>query len=264
VALDLADQPRVIFDRNPLQNVIAQLRFPTIFALEQPAGVAGFQERIRDDYPKAEGRSQQLSVVVSPGGISAPTTQPGPWRFLSKDGSWVAALAPDFVSLETTNYQRFEGFVDRARRLFEVAGETLGLSVRGRLGLRYINQLRHPDARTVDDWRKYLENDLLGAVGGELLREHVVQAFQQIVLSLDAGGMTIRHGFVREDEEQSSYLLDLDAYDDREASFSSDEVIEKLTMFKRWTWNAFRRSITDEMATYLGPKELDATDASSS
>ena len=263
MALDLLDQPRLIFERNPLQTVVVQVRFPPIFALEQPAGVASFQERIRDEYPQAEGRGQQVNVLVGPSGVSAPNTQLGPWRFLSEDGSWVAAVAPDFVSLETTSYLRFEDFAARANRLFIAAAETLGLSHRGRLGLRYINQLRHPDARTVVDWRRYLEDDLLGAVGGELLREHVVQAFQQIELALDAGRMTIRHGFVREDEQRSMYLLDLDAYDETMSPFKPDEIIEKMGVLKRWVWNAFRRSITDDLVKYLGPRDLNATDARS-
>lgn len=264
VALDLVDQPRVIFERNPLQTVVMQVRFPAIFALEQPAGVAAFQERVRSEYPRAETRSQQVNLLVGPGGMSAQNAQLGPWRFLSEDGSWVAAVAPDFVSLETTSYQRFEDFSTRAHRLLVAATETFGLSHRGRLGLRYINQLRHPDARTVVDWRQFLEDDLLGAVGGDLLREHVVQAFQQIELGLEAGRMTIRHGFVREDEKESMYLLDLDAYDDGTSTFDPDEIVEKIGVFKRWIWNVFRRSITDELVKHLGPRDLDAADANSS
>ena len=146
MSLGLAEPPRLIFEHNPLQTVVVQVRFPAIFALEQPAGVAGFQEAIRARYPRAESRSQQVSIVLASSGVGVPGTQPGPWRFLSEDGKWIAAIAPDFVSLETTEYTRFEDFVERSEELFQAAADSLGVTLHGRVGLRYVNQFRHPDA----------------------------------------------------------------------------------------------------------------------
>lgn len=255
--LDLAEPPRLIFERNPLQTVVVQVRFPAIFALEQPAGVAGFQERIRSEYPKAEGRAQQVSVIVGPGGAALPSNQQGPWRFLTDDGKWVAAIAPDYVSLETTDYKRFEEFADRANALFQAAADELALTRRGRIGLRYINQFRHPEATTAADWRRFLQDNLLGAVGGELLRDHVIQALQQIELQLDSGRMTVRHGFIREDDAKSLYLLDLDAFDENDGTFASSDLAETMWQFKRWIWTVFFRSVTQELIDFLGPRQLD-------
>jgi uncharacterized protein (TIGR04255 family) len=257
LSLDLAEPDRLIFERNPLQTVVVQVRFPAIFSLEQPAGVAGFQERIRAAYPKAEGRAQHVSVVVGPGGAAVPGTQPGPWRFLTDDGAWVAAIAPDFVSLETTSYTRFEDFLGRAERIFQAARDEFGLTRRGRVGLRYVNQFRHPDATTASDWRRFLHDNLLGAVGGELLREHVIQALQQIELQLDSGRMTVRHGFIREGDDRSFYLLDIDGFDEGEGAFDVAQLAEMMWQFKTWIWTVFYRSITQELIDYLGPARLD-------
>lgn len=253
---DLTDTPRLMFERNPLQTVVMQVRFPAIYALEQPAGVASFQERIRSDYPRAEGRAQQVSIMVGPGGLGMPGAQLGPWRFTSDDGKWVAALAPDFVSLETTEYTRFEEFADRAQQLFQAAVDDLGLTHRGRLGLRYINQFRHPEATTAADWRRFLQENLLGAVGGELLRDRVIQAGQQIELQLEVGRMTLRHGFTREDE-RSLYVLDLDAFDESDGNFDPSELVSMMWGFKRRIWTIFYRSMTEDLINYLGPTNLD-------
>jgi len=258
LSLTAAEPERLIFERNPLQTVVVQIRFPAIFALEQPAGVAVFQASLRDAYPKAEPRAQQLNVVLGPGGIGAQGSQLGPWRFLNDDGTWVAALAPDYVSLETTRYERFEHFIERTERLLAAAEETLGLTHRGRMGLRYINQFQHPEATTVSDWRRFLEDHLLGAVAGELLRDNVRQALEQIELEFDPGRMTIRHGFVRPDENSSLYILDLDAYDDSSEPWNTSAIVSQLWDFKRLIWRIFRQSITPELVEYLSPRSLDA------
>src|SRR5947209_6553927 len=97
----LEEQPRLVFRKNPLKLVIAQLRFPPIYALEQPSGVSIFQDAIRKDFPVAESRAQEVTMAVGPGGVGSASSKPGPWRFLSPDGQYVAAISTDFLNLET-------------------------------------------------------------------------------------------------------------------------------------------------------------------
>lgn len=254
---DLQEYPRVVFERNPLKVVVTQVRFPPVFVLDQPSGVAPFQEAIRDEYPLAEARGAHVTVAVGPGGVAVPPTQPGPWRFLSDDSSWVAALAPDFISLETTGYYRFEEFRARVERLLNAAVAALRLTRRQRLGLRYVNEITHPDAIHLSDWRKFLREELLGIAGGEKFGERVAQAAQQIQLDLDEGKVTIRHGYSREETRSSVYFLDLDAYDDSPGDFDVQEILEKLTLYNKWIWDIFRGSITDELVEYLQPRSLE-------
>ena len=257
--LELQEYPRVVFERNPLKVVVTQVRFPPLFALEQPAGVAQFQEAIRSEYPVAESRGAQVTLAVGPGGVAVPPTQPGPWRFLNEDSSWVVAVAPDFVSLETTAYHRFEDFRARVERLFNAAAESLRLTRRQRLGLRYVNEITHPEAVRLSDWRKLLREELLGIAGGETLGDTVAQSAQQIQLELEQGNVTIRHGYRREEtaDSNSIYFLDLDAYDDEAGNFDIEQMLNNLTVYNKWIWNLFRGSITDELVEYLQPRSLE-------
>lgn len=50
------DVPRVIYEINPLDEVICQLRFPPVLKIDTEVP-AGFQEQIRDDYPFYESKS---------------------------------------------------------------------------------------------------------------------------------------------------------------------------------------------------------------
>jgi uncharacterized protein (TIGR04255 family) len=257
MVLELQEYPRVVFEKNPLKVVVTQVRFPPVFALEQPAGIAPFQEAIRDEYPVAEARAAQVTVTVGPGGIAVPPTQPGPWRFLNEDSSWVVAAAPDFISLETTAYSRFEDFSARVERLFQSAAASLRLTRRQRLGLRFVNEITHPEALHLSDWRRLLKEELLGIAGGASFGERVAQAAQQIQLELDQGKVTIRHGYTREETSDSVYFLDLDAYDDKAGAFDVEEMLERLAIYHKWVWSIFRSSITDELVDYLKPRSLE-------
>jgi uncharacterized protein (TIGR04255 family) len=256
MSLKLKKRPRVIFERNPLKIVVMQVRYPPIFALEHPAGVAPMQEEIRDAYPLAEGRRQTVSVDLE--GIGGPGAQLGPWRFLSEDGNWVVGLAPDFISLETRAYRQFEEFEERAARVLDVAASTLRVSRCLRFGLRYVNEIEHPKAHRVSDWKKFVHEELLGIAGGELLGDRVAQAVQQIQVDLDGGKLTIRHGYLRRTNGQSQYLLDLDAYDDNQRVFSPGEILATMRSYKEEIWTIFRNSITDELVNHLRPKSLEA------
>jgi uncharacterized protein (TIGR04255 family) len=256
MSLKLKKQPRVIFERNPLKIVVTQVRYPPIFALEEPARLAPVQEAIRAEYPLAGDRRQTVSI--DPEGIGGPGAQLGPWRFLSEDGDWVVGVAPDFISLETKAYRRFEEFEDRAARVFEVAASTLHVSRCLRFGLRYVNEIEHAKAHRVSDWKKFLHEELLGITGGELLGDRVAQAVQQIQVDLDGGKLTIRHGYLRRSNAQSQYLLDLDAYDSNPRTFSPKEILATMRAYKKEIWTIFRNSITDDLVNYLQPKNLDA------
>jgi uncharacterized protein (TIGR04255 family) len=103
-----------------------------------------------------------------------------------------------------------------------------------------------------------LEDHLLGTVAGDLLRDNVRQALEQIDLTFDDGNMTIRHGFARPEESSSQYILDLDAYDESTEPWNTAAILDSLWKFKHLIWRVFRKSITDELVEYLGPRSLDA------
>lgn len=251
---DLRQSARVIFKRNPLKAVVLQVRFPPLLVLSQPAGVAPFQEALRDAYPQAEAPVQQVTLAVGPAGPLSAASQPGPWRFVDPEG-WFVGLATDYVSLETTSYRRFEEFESRARRVLAVAQDVLRLRHRGRLGLRYINEISHPEARTVADWRDLLNPELLGVAGGEALGSRVTQALQQIDVRLDDGVLTVRHGFRAVEDQSFPYTIDLDAYDDALRPFDVDEILARVGSFRLWIGGFFRRSLGEKLYGYLEPEE---------
>lgn len=252
----LRSTPRVIYQNNPLKVVVLQVRFSPILLLAQPAGLAPLQEAIRSDYPQAAAPEQQVSVSIAPNGTVSPMAQMGPWRFLSEDGNWTVSVAPDFVALETKAYSRYEDFDTRARALFEVVPRVLQLRDRGRLGLRYVNEINYPEAATLAQWDELLDPELLGICGREL-KERIVRTIQHIDVNIDDGILTIRHGCDTSNEGASPYVIDLDAHDDESRPYTVDDIMRRAAGYREWIGGFFRKSLRPKLAEYLHPMEIE-------
>lgn len=251
--LELEEQPRLIFERNPLELVVAEVRFPPLFALDEASGVAALQSAIRDDFPVAEAKViERPTGAIGSLGRRMPATG---WRFSDRDQQWTVVLTPQALALECRAYRRYEEFRERVAALFMTAALVIPLPDRTRLGIRYVDEIRHPQARSVTDWRRLLRPELLGMAAGDLIGSSVVTTAQQVNLVLPEGKMAIRHGY-KSEESRSVYFIDTDAYDDAPQALDITAALLQLDVFKRWSWNFFRASITDELADYLGPRPL--------
>ena len=129
----LSDRPRVLYRNAPAQEVICQLRFPTILSINQ-VEPADFQESIRETFPQY-ARRQDLPAAPK-GQVPQPVTN---YHFLSGDGQWKLNLTKDFIALSTLRYPGWEEF---ARHLDQPLASFIRLykpAYFQRVGLRYIN-----------------------------------------------------------------------------------------------------------------------------
>ena len=177
-------------------------------------------------------------------------------RFQGVDDGWSVAIARDFVSLETTAYEKYE---ELRERLAEVLDATLalGIKLRERLGLRYVDEIRHPDAKKPGDWRRFINEKLLGMVGGDELGDDVIQALQDIRLREDDGTLAIRHGYlgVEVAAGEPFYLLDLDYYDGRPRPLQAEQLLSQLDDYHHAMHNVWETAITDALREHLAIKE---------
>src|SRR5262245_23979606 len=104
---------RVQYANNTLEEVLCQLRFPPILKIGSPAP-AGFQERLRDQYPLF--REQSEASIILPPGSSIPidlarlVPTATAYEFASADEVWKLSLARDFIALTCSKYDRWENF----------------------------------------------------------------------------------------------------------------------------------------------------------
>ncbi|MEJ7696233.1 MAG: hypothetical protein WKF78_06350 [Candidatus Limnocylindrales bacterium] len=53
MTFDQEIHPRIVFSSNPLKVVVAQIKFPAMFGLTEPAALAAFQAALGHRYPNA-------------------------------------------------------------------------------------------------------------------------------------------------------------------------------------------------------------------
>ena len=96
-----SNEPRVRYAKNPLAEVICQLRFPEILTIEANVPAA-FQEAIREEFPlysvRKEAPLPKLTGV--PGNLQLEKPQRiNNYQFVSADGVWRINLTSRFISL---------------------------------------------------------------------------------------------------------------------------------------------------------------------
>jgi uncharacterized protein (TIGR04255 family) len=239
------------YSASQLMLVLCQVRFPVLHRFEDASFLAAVQDALRDRYPRAR-QEQQLAVVVGPGG---PVQAPGAtlWRYHDLDEAWSVVLQRDSAGLETTQYDRFEPFLERLVELVDVLRDA-GIEVTERIGLRYINNLRHPKAKRPADWQPLLNEKLLGIVGGDQLEgAEIFQAIQEIRLTRTDGTFVLRHGYVGGEAAQNEpyYLVDLDYFDERAKILDRSEIEAQLQDYHEEISRVWEMSLEDPMRQEL-------------
>ena len=136
-----SNESRCRYRRNPLAEVICQLRFPEILSISEKAPV-DFQEAIRSEFPQFQRRQETpMSRLTGVPGNMTLQNQPTTinYQFSSADGVWRVNLTSRFISLTCTKYTCWEDF---ARKLDQPLAAFIRIykpAYFERIGLRYLN-----------------------------------------------------------------------------------------------------------------------------
>ncbi len=249
----------VKLQRAPLKRAICQLRFPTVLGFSASV-VRPFQQAVEDEYPSV--RVDRVIVGVGSSGVDSPPPQvdlKDVYRFSVIEGDTVVAIADDFLSLETSNYDRFAHFSARWERVVRLACETLGLRYQARLGLRYTNIVENHAPEVVEGWAGLIRDHLLlpvKAISAPI--EATALAEQHVIRAMTAhGGIVFRHGFPSppEDHLPAGYLIDIDNYDDTPKRIDIPGHLAQLASWDHQSYALLRSSVTDALWGSFGPEE---------
>lgn len=258
--MNLPEAPRVIYERNPLTEVISQVRFPSILRIEAELP-AGFQDRIRQQLPVYKEAASELlpAGLVLPAEFADLMKNAGTRRersFGSEDGRWTVTLAKDFLALTTAKYSRWEdfrGYLDGALNALQAEYQPAYFS---RIGLRYRNVIRRSQLGLDGvGWDVLLRNHLAGELTAPEIAPHVESAVRQTVVRLSQydGKVGLRHGLTAENGE-ACYFVDNDFYRDTRTDVA--DVATILQFFSRQAHFLFRWCIDEQLHDAMGPKLL--------
>lgn len=236
---------RVEFKRNPLKEVICQLRFPMILRLKSEDPI-DFQARISADYPEYSDQQTDQDGTVVPVGVNH--------FFRSKDGNSTISLGPDFVAFSEKAYRNWDVFFREVQRAQHAVEEIYRPTYFTRVGLRYVDVIDRIGLGLKDiPWGEILNPEMLGFVGAAGIGGHVRSAVSGAVIrlgdNLPEGVATVRHGLVKADESNNTYFIDVDFY--LEQQVGGSDATNALQRFHECSGNFIRWCFTDRLKAEL-------------
>lgn len=261
--MKLPEYEWVQFRQSPLRLVLGQVRFTIMPRLDNKAFIADFQDALHPQYPRVS-REASITYQLSLTGIS-PDKGEMLWRYSSRDNQWSVILGESAITLESRGYTSMTDFLNRFRMILEVAQEKLGITDRLRLGLRYINEIRYPEANNFTEWQSLLNPAFAGFDASDLLDGNVDNTLQQIQVIRPDGNFSIRHGLLNgtvvtpQPQENMSggqfYLIDLDYYDSTLLDeLSISETVQQMQVYNDIMYRFFRWTLGEKLYNYLEPE----------
>lgn len=265
----IEESPRVVYDNPPLVEVVCQLRFPKLERFEDEFPEE-FQDAIRTDFPKMKPRPLAKPVQVPQSqfqnvGGEIRLVPSGDYTlvydFISENEKWVVTLAPGFLALTTTDYHKWDGFLETLQVPFKSLMNSYYPEHFLRIGLRYKNVIVRSKLGLENvPWKELLAPHVLGDLGlsdkdGEVSEFLSIATFK---LPRSEGEVRVVRSFVKqidnEDElTEVAFLIDNDFFC-KEVQINDAEHV--LIALNRESGNVFRYAISEELHTAMGPKTI--------
>jgi len=252
---------RVIYSKNPLKEVICQLRFPTILEIgSEPPAL--FQKKIRATYPLYEKGEAPLPKEIAEILAQFPIPKPSEGishKFLTADSNRFISLASGFVALTDHKYQRWEQFRRELVLAQTSLEEVYQPTFYSRIGLRYRDVIDKEEIGLGNEpWDSLLNSPLIGLLGASNIGGHVrtIQTEASIKIDEVPGGFaTLRHGLGPPSQgEKPVYVIDVDLYTNERSS--GNDVSSILDRFNRIVGNLFRWAISSKLHQALEPRAI--------
>lgn len=251
---------RAIYGKMPSEEVICQLRFPTLLRIESEKP-AQFQEQIRTHYPLLkEKKTDQLPIPEEIRKMMGLEFHVGTgkrvFEFLSEDELWTVSLSSDALSLTSRAYERWEGFKDHLRLPLETLIGLYAPSFFTRIGLRYRDVIRRSalGEQATTPWSELLRPHIAAELSASDIASSVAHATHEVTFDLpDKGRLRVMHGLAQVSDEVS-YVIDADFFT-QERKVTKD-AWESLDRFNTEARHFFRWCITERTHLALEPKPV--------
>jgi uncharacterized protein (TIGR04255 family) len=255
---------RVIYEKNPIEEVVCQLRFPAVLKIETEPP-AEFQEGIRSDYPfYASKPSVKLPAALPPemAALLGTDIPSGFGRtvheFGSRDAKWTLCLARDFLAVRCLSYDRWENFVAHLRRPLEALREVYRPAFFSRLGLRYRDVIRRSILGLERaPWAELLQPAVAGALACSEIAADIEHAAQELLMRLpdSRSQVHVHHGLTVDPRTQEPcYVIDADFFNQQQSELS--DALERLNFLNHQSRLFFRWCIRDRLHQAMRPRPV--------
>lgn len=247
---------RIIFRKNPLHDVICQLRFPTILAISSETP-SSFQEQIRRTYPIYERVDE--SEALSPMLRQIPFQFPGVsiiHKFSTEDSRRSISINQDFIALTEKDYSRWEAFETELSAAESVLRAVYQPAFYSRVGLRYQNVIDRGQIGLDDrNWNSLISPYFSGPMSSSDVQNEVQEFGSEALIRLDrveGGHVLVRCGLARTQRDpKPRYLIDADFF--VEGRYTHERTFGVLDIFHQIAGDLFRWAIAPDLQEALDP-----------
>ena len=253
----------VLYDNNPLDNVICQVRFPTILRIDSETPYA-IQERLSGEYIHFnESQAVPFNIKLGgkplmPGddlGEMSPSSSKA-YEFATDDEKWKISLTRNFIALSTTEYKRWGEFRERLDVALKAFIEVYKPVIFTRIGLRYIDVIVRSKLGLDDvDWTELITQPILGILASDV-KKSVNDSQSAFLLDLkdNPGVVRVKAGTVKAAQlGEICFMVDSDYFD--ASKTKPEDVLPKVDLFHSKAFNLFRWCITDKLHEAMKPRE---------
>ena len=260
----LSNEPRCIYENNQLADVICQLRFPQILAIQANLPVQ-FQEAIRDEFPQYASRQEMPAPKLqgTPGNLNVQKQDPVTnYQFSSADGSWRVNLTSGFISLACSRYTCWEDFARKLDKPLAAFIRIYKPAYFERVGLRYLNFISRYDLGLEGvPFSDLIQPCWLGPLSEEDMTEAMMtRCTVDVDVALRGGCKAKVHaspGVIRKNGKQDpevKFIFDQDLY--MPGNLPVNLSAGSLETLHRQADSIFRGAITPMLHNALSPREI--------
>ena len=252
--MKIPETERVIYDNNPLAEVVCQIRFPRILAVDDRIP-AEFQYVLGGDYPFVDTRD----VVHFNFGETNQVRRTN-YDFLTADKRYKVSLSSDALSISTNDYERWEKFVVHVQHAIECLSKVYSVPVFTRVGLRYIDVIsRHKLGIKDERWSELIRSSALGLLHEDAVSiDDVIESSAAYVFKIgEKDKLMLSTGLGKSSKtgEEIIFVVDGDFFRDEPVKGFS-ETLTILERFNKSAGSAFRWIILERLHQALGPKSV--------
>lgn len=250
------ESKRVLYGKNPLEEVVCQLRFPPILRIDAEAPAA-FQDRVRETFPLyRRAATPMLALPLPPEVMQALGGGGGAvHEFATANEACTLSLSRDFIALTTKDYKEWADFKNKMLAPLEALISIYTPAFFTRVGLRYRDRIDRDLFGVADkSWHELLKAEALGELADAAIGPHVEHILRELVVRLTptSGRVRIVHGLQRENE-RVNYVIDADFFTEEQTN--TKVVNDVLDAFNRRAGHLFRWYITPELNRAMEPRD---------
>lgn len=232
----------VHYQKNLLEKVVCELRFPTLYGLERGKPPVSLANALRKEFPE-HGIIDGLNLTA--GAVA----QDFGHVFTDKKRRTSITFRASALSIETTSYQSFEEYLARVLFAANAAKDAIDTEFFTRVGLRYINVLPYEQGN-IGTWvNPAIVSPLAEGVFGE-----PTEYSGRIAATDGQGGFLLQHGIGKSSASgRFQYLLDYDCWREDVPVADLQTVMEELHEME---FRLFHWSLAQAAFDYMGPGQL--------